>query len=1325
MRRPPQSEVDQFQNSWSKRLSAAQSEGIPDNVIRTVYNMDANRLLKGDSYYSNEEAMTAMKALHAGRPVMAPGQNAPSVGEDIKSLPSNIYSDTRNLVTGIIHTPSDLWQHELYPFVADIEGGNGSNADKLLGDPSLYKDKSTTGKAAAALNSPIVNLIPGATDLASILSGNAGQLLEHPISSILDVAPALGKLAGLASTSERVANAAEVANAAKPAEVANPIEALKANIAKTNFTQKISKAIVDTKASHIGKRGPQEIRGDMPWNQIARWNQKYPALSPFKVASKTVGQTPLLGRTIAQWVEGGETRLGVAPFQRELYRATAEANRTVRTEAHNFTNSLLGAKVNGIKYSDLSPSERNSIYKYITNPSTAPKLTNRAKAFIPVAEHAAATIKQKMMSQGKVKEITFPDGSSHVFSSESPIMQKISNWEKSMQKIDPEFRYDPATDTLPIDPRGVTPPSEILPSSAYDLLNSLDSATAHDFLSNIHNPDIHPTTANVFASSAQRRALASHANYFFGTSSPFNRLKSQIYGDVRTTTANGKPLSKSAIARNYNRQIQLALKTAKEISSKINRSKLLSSHPVFQQMKAFSDELQRQLQEGLATNKLSSEVIKNPAPTFSEMHTAMVRSQLISKATEGRNLTARQQEAIAEIKSGSNKQIPYLESEKLEDTIAPGYSAIDHVLRGLYLNRMDVVTSALTLDGEPLITASQLTQISSDVKKSWVELTQTTGEAPQWLPKIAAREAKRLPNPSIFIDRNQVEKLVKNRAFNLSSSYADAMVSLSHAQAQILITEFGKAFLDNNITPFLMSHSDVIKSIGIDMSKRPAVMAPDEFINHEISNHFVEFNPDAYFPTATPRPSVFTTGQKVYIHKSLARTLESMKKSWYSPETSGFMGAYNRGMRVYRGSLVRLSPRYLLGHLAQGGLTLMAMRTSPSLFIKQFPKYLEMTRKGISFPNAIEQEVPEIVTFDGAWQHSVGRTLGDYLSQEKGWDKLANASDKIAAKYEYLTGLEKKLNHMYRAVTYLYGLDRYGSEKMAIDLVHKVYADLDTLSPLERSIIKNVVPFYAWEKHIIRYILTYPSDHPYRAAILAHSANQQLADYKSGIPQRFSLLFFLGSANAMGDQLVLDDRQLNPFRSAASYLTLGGFLQSLNPVIEGALSASGINPATGKADSLYPQLSYDSFYGSQSQVPTTSFWGAEIEQIVPETQAFDLALGLSHNARSLKGSKTPYSYEKAIFSALNLPMWMPQKTNLNELKAQTQVNLYANAAQNVKDFLKTGNQQLIQGWSYMPYNGYLVTPKYLTKLYNSAKAAYPSLPPSVSITPPPAPRFPY
>ncbi len=1309
-------------------MSAAKGEGIPNNVVQTVYNMDAKRLLQGNQYYSNEEAMTAMHDLQSGRPVMAPNQQSPSILSDIEHLPGNIFTDTRNLVTGLMppNLAHDLWQHELYPLVAYAEGKRPTT-DQLAGDPALYKGKNLQGKAAAFLNSPIVNLVPGATDIASLISGNGGQLLQHPLSSILDVAPALGKAAGIASESERVANAAQIANeAARPvAEAANPIEALKANIAKTNFTQKLAKAVIDTKSSHIGTHGNKEIRGNRPWDQVARFNQANPTLSPFKIASKTVGQYPLLGRTIAQWVETGEARIHAAPFQRDLYRAVAETNREVRNQSHSFTNDLLNAEVGGIKYSDLSSFERNSIYKYITNPDSGVKLTARAKLFIPLAKDAANAIRDHLFEQGKITQVSFPDGSTHIFSNDSPVFSKITQWEKSMQKIDPEFHFNPAQDALPIDPRGYTPPSEVIPSSAYNFLDSLSSSSAQEFLADIHNPDIHPETLSVFSSYPQRRALSAHAAYFFGENSPFNRLKSQIYGDVKTTTSSGKPLSRGAIGRAYNRQMQLAIKTTQEIISKINRSKLLSQHPAFRDMQELANQIQIQLKETLATNKLSSEVIKNPAPTFSEMHTAMTRAALIQKATEGFKLTDQQQKVIAELQSGSNAQIPYLEHERLEDHLAPGYSAIDHVLRGLYLNRMDVVTSALDINGQPLISPSQLTQISSSIKKSWVELTQATGEAPQWLPKISTREAKRVPNPSIFLDRNQTEKLVKNRAFNLSSSYADAMVSLSHAQAQILINEFGSAFMENNIKPFLLSRQDVEKSLGINMAERPATMAPDEFINLKISEHFLEFNPDAYFPSSTPRPSVFTTGQKVYIHKQLARTLESMKSSWYSPETSGFMGGYNKAMKVYRGSLVRLSPRYLLGHLAQGGMTLMAMRTSPKIITEYLPKYREMVRKGIEFPNAIEQGVSHIVTFDGAWNQSVGRTLGEYLSQEKGWDKLANVSDKIAAKYEYVVGMEERLNHMYRAMTYLYGMDKYGSEKMAIDLVHKVYADLDVLSPLERSVIKNLIPFYAWEKHIIRYVLTYPSDHPYRAAILAHSANQQLADYKSGIPQRFSLLFFLGSPSAQGWVNMLDDRQMNPFRSAASYLTLAGFLQSLNPIIEGGLAAAGINPATGSPSNLYPQLSYDSFYGTQQETATTNFWGSELEQIVPETQAFDLALGLSNNARQAKQSQTPYAYEKAIFNALNLPMWIPQKVNLNQIKAQTQIDLYSNAAQNVKDYLKTGNQQLIDGWSYMPFNGYLVTPKYLTQLYNSAKKENPNLPPSVTITPPRAPLFPY
>ena len=55
------------------------------------------------------------------------------------------------------------------------------------------------------------------------------------------------------------------------------------------------------------------------------------------------------------------------------------------------------------------------------------------------------------------------------------------------------------------------------------------------------------------------------------------------------------------------------------------------------------------------------------------------------------------------------------------------------------------------------------------------------------------------------------------------------------------------------------------------------------------------------------------------------------------------------------------------------------------------------------------------------------------------------------------------------------------------------------------------MPFYGWTKHIIKYVLTYPTDHPYRTQFLSVLATQNSDGFSSGLDQRMQLLFFLGS----------------------------------------------------------------------------------------------------------------------------------------------------------------------------------------------------------------------
>ena len=133
----------------------------------------------------------------------------------------------------------------------------------------------------------------------------------------------------------------------------------------------------------------------------------------------------------------------------------------------------------------------------------------------------------------------------------------------------------------------------------------------------------------------------------------------------------------------------------------------------------------------------------------------------------------------------------------------------------------------------------------------------------------------------------------------------------------------------------------------------------------------------------------------------------------------------------------------------------------------------------------------------------------------------------------------------------------------------RVMGNLQAMTPFERSIARKIMPFYGWTKHILKYVLTYPVDHPWRTMFLSTLATQNTDRFASGLDDRMQLLFFLGQPDASGNVSAVDIRELDPFRDVANYATIGGWLSSLNPVL--TAPAVAIDPSIIYGNNvLYP-----------------------------------------------------------------------------------------------------------------------------------------------------------
>lgn len=155
-------------------------------------------------------------------------------------------------------------------------------------------------------------------------------------------------------------------------------------------------------------------------------------------------------------------------------------------------------------------------------------------------------------------------------------------------------------------------------------------------------------------------------------------------------------------------------------------------------------------------------------------------------------------------------------------------------------------------------------------------------------------------------------------------------------------------------------------------------------------------------------------------------------------------------------------------------------------------KYLDFTERMVNLPNKVG--LPSIPRFNEVVEEMYRNAMF-----------LTGAKRAIRAKHFAETGVRMQhLNspQMQARLTKLAAefdperLTRFGSNlnlsaeaKSAMDFTNKFLNDYYGLGPVERSIFRNIMPFYSWTKFVNRLALQLPLDHPIRLSMAAHMSN--------------------------------------------------------------------------------------------------------------------------------------------------------------------------------------------------------------------------------------------
>lgn len=1334
-----------FGDDWNKLVAWAQSSGISMSVVQPVYSMDLGRLQSGSYPMSNAERIRAIQA--AANPNQVTQVPETHSGFSLGSLLGNAVNDLRNIFTGLApnHLIPNMWHMAetaiVHPssWIAPIED---------IGKGVFTGDFSEIRKGFDLASGPgsVLSLLPGVADVDELLHGKAGleELWQHPISSFIDIAPfaPAGRVLGLAMDESRMADLAthlgmsvdDLYKASVPKLAAKWV--LSRDVVrdvdgtwKPRFpgVGKLTRTLVDEKGQPLNVSG-----------MLRMWGQTHTGVS------RTAAHVAAAAFDLRSY--GTEAEMfTVVPLQ----RAEAALTDDQRTELHALVDKTSEKAQGKTRFEvmadgSIDPQVRDAYEKYQDMLDMFQSEALASGALLPVRgpsyQDASGNWRQDV-------ELYSVDGEPHevvkAARAAKAALQDAMKAGKKPHRLTLEIRQ--------LDERGDT-----LASSLEDL--------RHKAQSQVHDGTLVDGRASVplrVSDKGKVRELvgldrARQANLLVGD----DGLLAQIGDAVSTSDRNGNPrmrdaeavlaltdAAKRALSRDAYKSVDaaqsptlLAIRQQVDLLHEYAKARIARENAFLRELKDMSPaKLPKALKKAVAAHRqfLAAWWGNPPDRWRGVLYDKMTQDILDRTATtnalsqlDGRlKSLGWTDDQIARVHRDPKvlAQRIWMEAKQAGSNPAGAALLSDDDIRSIYANAVDEV-SKLRQEGHEVAYVPAVSSL--DIRER---------DPGRYGVGIARGAHVDIPG---FAKRRVMDDFMPERH--------DLLAAVHLATKDAIQRDITIEFVDKHLAPRAMTAGEVadwaMRAFRDEFSSLdPRIRNEPDLLADVVARRLglTKWDPTAKVGFSFPR----WQGKAIYLPANLADAVDKLLEKGQFP----MEGTVDKVTKLFRFSVLGLSPRYT-AHIVFGGTMLLALRSTAML-----PRYLgdawRMVRDG-SMPREIVQRATEYgiepieyrtVALD-AYHKASGAQLGNMVVQGElakdgiDWRKASPIQwVKAAGNANFrFTNWVVKLQRSLAYLDYAGKAERRGdfinpetglrvpmtadrARYEGIQHALKAMGDLKAMTPFERSVMTRVIPFWGWSRHILQYVATYPVDHPFRAQFLTILADQQSNSVAAAYDKRISFLFFLGSPDAQGNVSAVDVRFLDPLRDVANYATLGGWISALNPLIEAPLAMIDPQLIYG-ANSIYPNVSYDSFFGIEVAGSQGSPWNA-LEQVVPQATVLDAAFNLSGEYRAL-AQKNPSEFAKLVFENLNIPFAQVQRLNLRQLAVKGELARYKVAEQAAQNAWQSGDFSGLVGYSSVPNplnTDYNITPAALQALYQQAQQQYPGLPPSETVPSPPSP----
>lgn len=1323
-----------FVTKWSKLRTWAADNDIPSSALVPVFNMDFNKMKNTGYTMSESERYRAVLA--------AAGEDTSTVLPTTVRHPSQVLQNTKdtlwNIFTGIMPTSlaKNIWDTTkntfLHPMttIRPLEGVFGSKSS----------DNAAITRFAQHPTTSLLSFLPLATDLAKLHEGTAGikTLAEHPVMALLDVGT-VSEIAGFGArlAGYDVAAAAEEATGAEAGSLSHdsflrnaarvigardlPYQKLLLKTGIDGTPEYVQSTISDALSTwmrnhHIGKEPSEIMYGALTTGQTYTTH----AIDLLHDATELMSKMPDATRThlmdllrkSGKSMEELQNTDSIPIDQREVLDAVAPTLNWLQEQALS-TGAITKVRMPDGSYeiysSRLAPTMQSAVGKlqkaesdFYDRKSEADAITNASGT---IDTHLKGNITNLTNLRGAVWQYitqSLPHSKDDVDAS----LRSAVTPEQAATDADQSFRPDRIY-------RMKTTEDHRFDSPAWRRAVGLD-------------PD-----EPVYARSTEELTKA-HANVINAVFKP-GGLIDQLSGDLdRQDWESVRDTANRAsryMERKYAREIYV--KTNPQLFDKV-REQLATIYALgkdrVQLEKKFQDIYEGVTAKGKkesvttllkkytkAEKEFSKMVMHNPPDAYQPMYLDILTKKLVENSKTESVTDALKSELI---KRGTSPE----DIEKLGNN--------PRVM-------MELLTAFSNSVYEDPLIGDVFPGLIKEVRESaYHELAtlRAQGFTANYIPNINERDIPKggYSTYDIYINTTKVPSQAASfrRTWEFGTSTSNFMLAITKGVKDQLTRDGSKEFLDNYIIPKTYKLSDLEQLLLSDPDFRKQILNVEDASSRQgiMERIFTDtlglekWDPNSLFPFsgAKPYPGAEDT---MYLDSRTAQVLRQVIDKGQFP----MVGKLDKPTNLFRTSILALSPRFT-AHVVLGGTYLLGLRINPLTF-RYLPEAYRMVRDG-----TVPDEVLHSVTQEGNESIQIhymgGRTaarwnMEEWLSNHHIDPSVAKLATWVKAGTNINYRITRFAGNMQRALAFLDGASKVDTLKFITDedgnrilndssrraydegmkSVHKVMGDLRMMSPFERAYMTRIMPFYGWTKHILKYVLSYPVDHPFRAQILASMANTDSQNVAGGLPTRIQFLLFFGKPSLDGTVSGITARFLDPLRTVPNYASLAGYISALNPVITAPLSQISPELLYG-TNSLYPTKTYTKAFGIEVGKPESSL-SEFFEQWVPQIGGIVSLLKLTKTARQ-EAKSNPTGLTKQIFEDFNIPFFQVQHLNLKQIAAKAEIDKYEIAKTAATKYFETGTKSYLAGYpstANLPYPEntiYNVTPKRLEQLYSEA-----------------------